>query len=775
MPRRKQSLGLIESKLTTDASGVTRGVRQATNSYARFSRDLKRQSAAVEKISQRMVAAGAAITAAFAARFAVAGIKEFISSAGESAIILERNARAIGTSAAEAQNLSRILEDLGEDNPTGFLSRLAEFGLDAAEGFRTIADLPVAGIREFIDEFSRVEGVVDRLRILQRFIRELSADDQRAVLFPIFGGEDSVFALNILLGESIDKQLELAGAIGNTNDEQLRAVRQVGRGLLRIQRAFQNLQFQIIEDLNLHPLLDQVALLPREIGRALRGEESALAGALGEIGKKSGQAFVRFFREVAIPGLAAAVSGAASGIVGALFSGAEARTTLEMELAADDIVRQIDAQTRLLDETLRAAGATVDPRERAAFRLATRGIEKRIAELREQQRRLNVRIRDAGEELLDVSPAQTRQLRAARAAVDAQRQFLDATRTQFPAASKALEFHETRLRDLEEAYADLRFSLGAGGDFFGEATPSLQPYIAGLAKVQSAAKKTGAAVKAALSPARTEGQLELFGARAVDDASLRIAGYASRTRVAAAATAAIGAAAKETAAAVREINLDDLAAQLPVLQPDAIDPLPVGMRSGWGLALQRDAEEGADAVAGATERIAESYDALSASVRGSVGDFFRDFIAGTESAGDAFENLGRRIQNILLETVADRAFGGLFDRLLGGGAGGGGLLDSLFRFLGIPTAALGGQVGPGFAVVGERGPELAYFAQPTRIDPDARLGGVTIQNNVTVTGGASREEVRAAMTEAYAASVRDLARAAPAATLASPRVRYRMG
>lgn len=131
-------------------------------------------------------------------------------------------------------------------------------------------------------------------------------------------------------------------------------------------------------------------------------------------------------------------------------------------------------------------------------------------------------------------------------------------------------------------------------------------------------------------------------------------------------------------------------------------------------------------------------------LRDAFSEFTSDALIHFRDIGDAAEALGRRIETLLIQRL-------LVDNLT----------DYLTREFGdidildlIPGFARGG-VARGLAIVGEEGPELAYFSQPTRIIPNdqlAGLGGLTINQNISV-ASTDGPGVRRALAEATPAIV----------------------
>jgi len=161
---------------------------------------------------------------------------------------------------------------------------------------------------------------------------------------------------------------------------------------------------------------------------------------------------------------------------------------------------------------------------------------------------------------------------------------------------------------------------------------------------------------------------------------------------------------------------------------------------------------------------------VSDTLEGPFTDFFDDIMDGTKSVEEAFRDMAMAILNEFTNLIAKdlgrqlaQSIGGGFS---GGGSGGGGsssggLLGDIFGGIG---GLFGGSSGatsrsvsldeffsPGFnafaggtdfaagglSLVGEKGPELVNLPRGSKVTPNDKMGGVTINqtNNITVSGG----------------------------------------
>ena len=116
----------------------------------------------------------------------------------------------------------------------------------------------------------------------------------------------------------------------------------------------------------------------------------------------------------------------------------------------------------------------------------------------------------------------------------------------------------------------------------------------------------------------------------------------------------------------------------------------------------------------ATREANESFQSLQSTIRtieGSFGSFVSDTITGFKSIGDA----ARQLANTIIRSLAQSFIADPITKAIGGLFGGGGI-GSLFGFQD------GGFANPGFAVVGEAGPEIVDFRRPARIYSNEDLG-----------------------------------------------------
>ena len=140
-------------------------------------------------------------------------------------------------------------------------------------------------------------------------------------------------------------------------------------------------------------------------------------------------------------------------------------------------------------------------------------------------------------------------------------------------------------------------------------------------------------------------------------------------------------------------------------------------------------------------------------------DAFTDFATGAKSAKEAFadfaNDIARQIARIAAQNLANAIFGGnnsagpdifgVLAKILSSGSAGGtpGIIPG-----DIPAFASGGMPSSGFAVVGERGPEIVRFRGGERVyshgESRGMVGGQTINQeiNVTVPNTSSRPSVQ---------------------------------
>lgn len=162
------------------------------------------------------------------------------------------------------------------------------------------------------------------------------------------------------------------------------------------------------------------------------------------------------------------------------------------------------------------------------------------------------------------------------------------------------------------------------------------------------------------------------------------------------------------------------------------------------------------------ERLKLSFDQLGATLdpladkirstfEDAFGSAFADFITGTKTAKEAFQDFAKsvvsEIAKLAAQQLAKQLFGGLFSS--GGSSGSGGWLSSIIGLFGGGKAS-GGPVAPNTLYrVNERGPEMFQAAngeqflmtgtQGGSITPNHMLGGGGNVFNITVPQGTSRQ------------------------------------
>ena len=162
---------------------------------------------------------------------------------------------------------------------------------------------------------------------------------------------------------------------------------------------------------------------------------------------------------------------------------------------------------------------------------------------------------------------------------------------------------------------------------------------------------------------------------------------------------------------------------------------------------QRDAIESVrEILRGLAEDVRREQTELADSIRGAAGESFRNiFTAATTGArdfGDVLRGVAQRFVDLATEILIIRPLleglfgasggplGGLFGSLFGGGGG----LPQGFQ--------QGGLARRGFAIVGEGGPELVDFRNPSRVYPNEDLAAaigssgdrVVVNQNMTFNG-----------------------------------------
>ena len=158
----------------------------------------------------------------------------------------------------------------------------------------------------------------------------------------------------------------------------------------------------------------------------------------------------------------------------------------------------------------------------------------------------------------------------------------------------------------------------------------------------------------------------------------------------------------------------------------------------------------------------------------SVSDSIVDrFVDGTTKISDAFKKMAIQIAKDLLWLNLRAGLSRIASGFMGGFGAGGipvpGASPSLalgnggtINVSGIPGYANGG-VARGWAIVGERGPELAHFGSPTSIYPNG--GGGSMAVNVSVNPGSNWAEFHSNVLSAIEAKSPDIVNAANAAVM----------
>lgn len=155
-------------------------------------------------------------------------------------------------------------------------------------------------------------------------------------------------------------------------------------------------------------------------------------------------------------------------------------------------------------------------------------------------------------------------------------------------------------------------------------------------------------------------------------------------------------------------------------------------------------------------------------------DMFADIISGSKSAGDAFDDFGKRITAMVARLLAERLFEKLFASFAstggasGGAAGGTGFWAGLIGALFGGPKARGGSVRRGmFYEVNENGPEVLTVGskdylmmgnQSGKVTPNAKGAGMTQNNQFLVVGSVNRETQQQVFQRTYQAGNRALSR-----------------
>ena len=164
------------------------------------------------------------------------------------------------------------------------------------------------------------------------------------------------------------------------------------------------------------------------------------------------------------------------------------------------------------------------------------------------------------------------------------------------------------------------------------------------------------------------------------------------------------------------------------------------------------------------------------SVTDSIVDHWVD---GTTKISDAFKKMALQVAKDMLwlniRAGLSRIGGGIFGGLGGAGVQVPGMSPSLalgdggtINVSGITGYAMGGRTPGGWAVVGERGPELAHFDGPASIFSNAdsrRMAGGSLDVNIGVHPGGSWQEFHANVIGAIESKAPDIVNAANAAVM----------
>lgn len=165
------------------------------------------------------------------------------------------------------------------------------------------------------------------------------------------------------------------------------------------------------------------------------------------------------------------------------------------------------------------------------------------------------------------------------------------------------------------------------------------------------------------------------------------------------------------------------------------------------------------------ERLETAADDLA----GAFADFATETILNFENAKEAAKSFAQTVANTLVRNQVTGPFAeGLsagISRFASSGFGGGGPAAT-------PPGHADGGVARGWAVVGERGPEVAYFGRPTAIYPNHRIqravgatggGSVALDMNVNVNATGGWDELNAAIGRGVQREVPRMTNAAVAA------------
>jgi hypothetical protein len=137
-------------------------------------------------------------------------------------------------------------------------------------------------------------------------------------------------------------------------------------------------------------------------------------------------------------------------------------------------------------------------------------------------------------------------------------------------------------------------------------------------------------------------------------------------------------------------------------------------------------------------RLEEERQSLLDTVQGSLENGFMAMVKGTQTVGEAFKTMAAAVIEELFRVLVVQELVGKFDASAGTGSGIMGVIGKIFS----PKLASGGSMMAGGSyLVGENGPELVVPRHSgTVVNANqtsgamAGSGGITVQNNITVTG-----------------------------------------
>jgi len=175
---------------------------------------------------------------------------------------------------------------------------------------------------------------------------------------------------------------------------------------------------------------------------------------------------------------------------------------------------------------------------------------------------------------------------------------------------------------------------------------------------------------------------------------------------------------------------------------DLMDGLGIGIADRAQAAGQAAAAAAQQATEAATQQIDTAMDRASQAAEGfgsRFASFLMPIINGTQSIGDAFQNMARRVSSSFLQQGLQGLGQQLFSGFSGFGGKGGGFFSTMMRgFQGF--FANGGTLGAGqWGIAGEAGPEPVVG--PARIIPNSAMGGATINMKTEIINNAPGVDV----------------------------------